>query len=648
MATQYLYGTEQAQIYSTPTQVYRATHTNGGERTAVRQRSFISFTYGGKVIEDFNLIAYAEGGVVSQPLFANFEDVTETYEVVDGQFYWGTHFTNNELTLNLATDGMTERQLDDFKVAFSPGKMRELVLAEHQNRAIMARVSAPPTMNIMPFEEKVSVYIAGEKKETSITLYKGVINITFVADEPYWYAKYNLLLPSMYNEGIWGVIDIGQDRQMLKKLINENFHEKNILLTYRDENGEVRMGTLFVDELVTHDIFDIPETGIEDENSNLAADEQNRYILGDWPKGDDGYWSLKGKMYIDDETAWEDSNIVLSYPDDILGMAGCAWDTVNDKDFIKIIYEDGIPHITMLEEDLEVMLGENLIGTNSPSIAEGLVFNNKRVTINSLEPGLGAHVQYYGYVMPNFSQWAGDVSLSPSESGESDSKRYLYYAGTAPSKPTVCFSLVPQMQQFEDGAYLVSEPYNKLYNPEIEEYNYLAINDKYFYFTIPSLLSGYNQAVNIIRNAADGTDPIELRYTIIETVGEYYARAWAIHSLEKAIDGTTIDKSAFFAEMRKFLVDGNTIHPISFKFNSKTGEATAEFSVNMLNEDKNSEFTQVVENVGDMVKSPYLTIEGRNYPNANGFITSHDCHVITTNYSQGLDNLTITFKNMYY
>jgi len=47
---------------------------------------------------------------------------------------------------------MTERQLDDFREWFAPGKERELILSEHPNRAILARVAAAPVYSFLPFE----------------------------------------------------------------------------------------------------------------------------------------------------------------------------------------------------------------------------------------------------------------------------------------------------------------------------------------------------------------------------------------------------------------------------------------------------------------------------------------------------------------
>ena len=161
--------------YSHRTDVYRATHRmpvslseTDWLRKSFMERSFISFSYGGKWIEDFNLLATIEGDRLQRQSSANFEHLTTTYDVLDGQFYWGTHYTDNTINFVLATDGMTQEDIDNFKYWFRAGSIRELILAEHPNRAIMARVSAPAGISVLPFEQDTDVQIIGKTYYTII------------------------------------------------------------------------------------------------------------------------------------------------------------------------------------------------------------------------------------------------------------------------------------------------------------------------------------------------------------------------------------------------------------------------------------------------------------------------------------------------
>lgn len=176
------------------TQVYKATHDGVGNRLPYMNRSFISFSYGGRYIEDFNFVATISNNAMTGKIYADFQDnITET-DVYDGQIYWSSHFNSNTISFSLATDGITEQQYDDFKAWFIPGKIRELILMERPNRAILARVSEVPQYNLLPFEEKITVKVMGQSYETSTTMYKGGITLTLVMDDPFWYSKMNVLV----------------------------------------------------------------------------------------------------------------------------------------------------------------------------------------------------------------------------------------------------------------------------------------------------------------------------------------------------------------------------------------------------------------------------------------------------------------------
>lgn len=173
-------------------QVYEATHI--GERTLpYMYRSFISFTYGGKKIEDFDLIATIGGDRLNRKGYAEFNDTVSTYDNLDGQHYWATHYKNNQLDFTLSTDGIDQRQLDNFLHWFKAGVSRELILAEHPNRGIIARVAQPPVLNLLPFEHDVEMMLSSSPYKTKTTLYKGDIQLSLTMDYPHWYAIVNIL-----------------------------------------------------------------------------------------------------------------------------------------------------------------------------------------------------------------------------------------------------------------------------------------------------------------------------------------------------------------------------------------------------------------------------------------------------------------------
>ena len=111
-------------------QVYSATHSGEGDPLSVLGRHFISFSYGGKNIEDFNLLACFSGDRLNKGVYAPFQDVTTQQTELDGQMFWSSSYSAGTLTFFLATDGMTVKEYEDFKAWVVPGVGRELILGE--------------------------------------------------------------------------------------------------------------------------------------------------------------------------------------------------------------------------------------------------------------------------------------------------------------------------------------------------------------------------------------------------------------------------------------------------------------------------------------------------------------------------------------
>jgi hypothetical protein len=77
--------------YTPHRQVYLATH-EGSRSLSLMKRSFISFTYGGRKIEDFNLIACTNGDSLNRAGSASFSDIVSSYDILNGQQFWNTHY----------------------------------------------------------------------------------------------------------------------------------------------------------------------------------------------------------------------------------------------------------------------------------------------------------------------------------------------------------------------------------------------------------------------------------------------------------------------------------------------------------------------------------------------------------------------------
>lgn len=502
------------------TQVYQATH-DGDQRLPLMKRSFISFSFDDKPIEDFNLLAIIENNALQRKLYADFEDNTSESDVWDGQIYWSSHYKANTLELTLFTDGITENQLDEFKAFFSPGKIGELVLAEHPNRAILARVSEAPEYSILPFEEKITVKIAGRDYQTSTTLYKGRINLSFVMDDPFWYSRANLL----------GV--------------SENPNEQGL---------------------------------------------------------------------------WEDSN-------------GNMVHLLHDKDVLKIIQEDGVPCIDMLQD----LSDQQLISTNAPPHA--LVTDNSLIDSDDMYTPVSIILgdQKVPVLDESYDEIASRINYSETNIGHliyyvrdinysfqinSQQPIYFFYAGNAPCAPTFTFSLIPSL----DSNGFISFPKNK-YTDSENPYNTITIEclkKQEFHFTTPSIYTGYNQIIEIFKSPKMLNVAWEDVRIAINTLVKHWApREYANYIINQISSGGSIytnnsDLNQCVIAMQDFLKNSsNEIKSTFFIVDCKTGKAFGKF----ICRDRNNQEMSLLENVGDMVQSKYLVINEKNTFDENGYIS---------------------------
>ena len=90
-------------------------------------KEFIDFEFNGKHISEFGLVVVSDGDRLTFDASPEFEDESSEVSGADGQLYWGTRYKTRKYEYNLATDGMTEQQLNDFKRHFQPGTYGKLV-----------------------------------------------------------------------------------------------------------------------------------------------------------------------------------------------------------------------------------------------------------------------------------------------------------------------------------------------------------------------------------------------------------------------------------------------------------------------------------------------------------------------------------------
>lgn len=611
MAIQYLQGRFPRAFEEPKTQVYLDTHNERGgawERSPLMKRSFISFTFGGRYIEDFNLIAITKEDRINSNLYSDTNNIITNHDIIDGQYYWGTTMGARQIDLTLATDGVTEEQLNDFIYWFKPGVARELILAEHPNRAIIARLASTPRLSVLPFEKKTNFKFDGVAYPTSTTLYKGEISISFIADEPYWYARHNCIK------------------------------------------------TYYIDK--------------EDKFGNMIAN-------------------------------------VNEYP-------GIVYPTLKDPDFIKVIIEDHIPHLE------QIFTSKVLIGGNEIVNLDRTIVSPDEGTAAAQDPGLEEEpYTYKGIEIAEIDDLttedlfegvvAHTVENNGVDLGQSDT-HYLFYSGTAPSKPIIRFTLTPiiinSVNDENTNHHFIVYPLNSFTSEDWWQhhseqilptnlYNVLRVGNSEMRFSIPSIYLGFNEAKYIVRTmVAEGKNTVdEIREALRDGVHDTYAREWALTCL---VGWEVVNFDDFSTRMNWFIMDRDPegiknggdsfFSPVTFTFDSEKGTCVGEISIRRPEDGiffytqgdidtliANNDFPPrevnepvlgystvktVVENTGDMMQSPYLVINERCDFDENNFVRTEKCLPITTDFPGSvladgtvvnkLRNVTINYKNMYF
>lgn len=631
-------------------QVYQATH-DGQLRLPYMNRSFISFTFGERLnasgvmvpvhIEDFNLIAYTDGDRLNREAYASFNDLTSEYDVIQGQFYWGTWYHTNSLSLDLATDGMTQRDLDDFKYWFRAGSVRELILAEHPNRAIMARVANTPQLELLPFETTVEMpfdvgtsednFYTTQIYKTSTTLYRGEIRLEFVMDEPFWYAKKNILGTQNVTEGYYE--DSWVDANGVKVSVKDSPDALKIIYEDHIPLGSSTAISVF-----------------------LGGDIYATVKYNDYSK-------IAERLGPDEETARQQYEA---------GIAAAGSDKRQKSAFLQTTEVDS----------------EN---NEYTAYYKGGV-------IAYIDDG-----DEVGAVIGGASMDSQDA-ISGIEMPANGDPAYLYYAGNAPSPVKLTFQLAPVLNLDNNngadfGSYIIS-PRNKYTNSETP-YNTITLTASAaheFKFTLPAFWIGYNQVLQIFDDPTiirSNNAWLTVREIIRDTIRHPVVRAWAnrIIDLYNEMDKDTgimtapsADSENYYANLRGTLKqcmsllltdNAGSCFPAIFEFNGKTGEATGRFTyrdpskftipketviskddlaagVTIIKNNTPENYTiSKEENVGDMVRSSYLILDERNILN-NKFqvqpwseLHPDYAYKIEHDVSNGLESVHFEFKNMY-
>ena len=153
------------------------------------QKEFIDFQFNGKNISEFGLVAVFDSDRHTFAASPSFDNETTEVNGAVGQLFWGSRIKSLKRTYALATDGMTEAQVNEFKQHFRPGQYGKFIEDKLMHRYGYCRVAEVIEFKMVPFQKTINFL----GFPLVINEYKGELSITFEWDTPYMYSLYNYI-----------------------------------------------------------------------------------------------------------------------------------------------------------------------------------------------------------------------------------------------------------------------------------------------------------------------------------------------------------------------------------------------------------------------------------------------------------------------
>lgn len=153
------------------------------------EKEFIDFSFDGKYISEFGMVAVFDGDRHTFAASPSFDNETTEVNGAAGQLFWGSNIKSLKRTFHLATDGMTEIQVNEFKKHFQPGRYGKFIEDKLAYRYGYCRVAEVIEFKVVPFQKRIKFL----GFPVDVNEYKGEATITFEWDDPYMYSTMNYI-----------------------------------------------------------------------------------------------------------------------------------------------------------------------------------------------------------------------------------------------------------------------------------------------------------------------------------------------------------------------------------------------------------------------------------------------------------------------
>ena len=121
--------------------------------TEIQLGDFLGFSFDGMHCSRLGITRVSDGDRYNETLVPEFEDKMVTVPGKDGSYYFGSNYTNKPVSISFGFDSMTESQFRQLRKLFGTKRICTLVFDERPYKTYMAKISTPPQLNYICFDE---------------------------------------------------------------------------------------------------------------------------------------------------------------------------------------------------------------------------------------------------------------------------------------------------------------------------------------------------------------------------------------------------------------------------------------------------------------------------------------------------------------
>ena len=140
---------------------------------------FISFSYNGVHSTELGVVHVSTSDRYTDSLLPTIQDKTVQVPGSDGTYFFGSYYTQQQFTLSVAFDNVSEDQIRLARKLFGDRQSHPLVFDEEPYKIYYAKITGTPQLTYVPFQNY------DEDASTRPRIYKGEGQFNFICYEPF-------------------------------------------------------------------------------------------------------------------------------------------------------------------------------------------------------------------------------------------------------------------------------------------------------------------------------------------------------------------------------------------------------------------------------------------------------------------------------